>query len=330
MRIYAAPMEGITGYVFRNVHHKIFPGADRYYMPFLSPGDGCSLTAREKKDILPEHNTGVPVVPQILTNRAQRFLEITEHLAALGFDEVNLNLGCPSGTVTSRKKGAGFLSEREQLDAFFEEVFDGIKMRFPQMRVTVKTRLGVDVPEEFAQLVPIFNRYPINELIIHPRVRNDFYKGTPRMETFRQGLEELKMPVCFNGNLFSSGEVKAFLAEYGRCPNLQSVMLGRGMIASPWIPAEMTGQELSETEALERFRLFHEALLEGYEATLPGDRTVLFKMKELWYYVGQHFPDSARMLKRVKKSQRVSEYRSVAEELLVPEHFDKNVKLVFT
>ena len=330
MRIYAAPMEGITGYVFRNAHHQIFPGADRYYMPFLSPGAGCSLTSKERKDILPANNEGVPVVPQVLTNKADLFSGVAELLQEIGYREVNLNLGCPSGTVTSKKKGAGFLGEREELVRFLEAVFEEKENRFPELKISVKTRLGVEDPAEFQQLVPIFNRYPVEELTIHPRVRADFYKGTPRMEEFRLGLEQLKMPVCFNGNLFSAEDMEDFLKTYGMYENLQAVMLGRGMVASPWLLQEITGTKLSENETLEQFKAFHELLLQGYEETLSGDRHVLFKMKELWYYLGQHFPENHKGLKKIKKAQRVAEYRAAAEELLVPEWFEKDAKLYFT
>lgn len=330
MRVYAAPMEGITGYVFRNAHHKIFPGADRYYMPFLSPGAGCSLTSKEKKDILPANNAGVPVVPQILANKAELFLGVMEMLAELGYKEVNLNLGCPSGTVTAKKKGAGFLAEQGELERFFEEVFEEKAKRFPELKLSVKTRLGVEAPVEFEQLIPLFNRYPIEELTIHPRVRADFYKGTPRMEEFLLGLERLKMPVCFNGNLFSSEDAERFQKTYGSYEKLQAVMLGRGMVASPWITQEISGTRLLGEEALERLRAFHQLLLEGYEETLSGDHHVLFKMKELWYYLGQHFPENPKALKKIKKAQRVAEYRAAVEELLVPEWFEKEAALYFT
>lgn len=330
MRIYAAPMEGITGYIFRNVHHQIFSGVDRYYMPFLSPGAGSSLTAKEKKDILPANNEGIPVVPQVLTNQAELFCGTAETLQGLGYTEVNLNLGCPSGTVTSKKKGAGFLTEKEGLDRFFEAVFEEKEHRFPEMKVSVKTRLGFEDPAEFNALIPIFNRYPIEELTIHPRVRADFYKGTPRMEVFAHALKELKLPICFNGNLFSAKEVQTFWKEYENQGNLCSVMLGRGIIASPWITQELCGPELSEQKTLELLKQFHDSLMASYEAVLWGDRPLLFKMKELWYYLGQHFPDSAKELKKIKKSQHAAEYRAIAEEVLTAEHFKKEVPLFFT
>lgn len=330
MKIYAAPMEGITGYLFRSVHHQIFSGVERYYMPFLSPGAGSSLTAKEKKDILPANNEGVPVVPQILTNQAELFCGAAEFLEHLGYDEVNLNLGCPSGTVTSKKKGAGFLTDPEALDRFFDSVFEQHRQRFPELKISVKTRLGFESPKEFEVLLPIFNRYPISELTIHPRVRADFYKGLPRMDEFRSALKQLTMPVCFNGNLFSAEETEAFWQEYSCFSGLSAVMIGRGMLASPWITEELSGMVLSEKEALERLRQFHDTLMEHYAAVLWGDRPLLFKMKELWYYMGQHFPDSAKELKKIKKAQSAAEYAAIAESLFTLEHFKKDVKLFFT
>ena len=330
MNICAAPMEGITGYIFRNAHHRIFSGIDRYYMPFLSPGAGQKLSAREKNDILPDHNREITVVPQILTNQSEYFLWMAQLLAEYGYTEVNLNLGCPSGTVTAKGKGAGFLADPGALDAFFEEVFEGMEKLLPGLRLSVKTRLGYADPEEFSQLVRVFNRYPISELIIHPRVREDYYKGVPRMECFRQSLPKLRMPVCYNGNLFSAADIEHFCKSISPVPGVTSVMVGRGLIASPWMAEEYKSGHLMEASlALEKLAAFHDALLEGYGEVISGDKNVLFKMKELWYYLGRHFPDETRSLKRIRKAQRISEYHAAVRELLVPEKFSKEEKLSF-
>ena len=324
MRVYAAPMEGITGYIFRNAHHAVFSGIDRYYMPFLSPGESRKLSAREKNDILPEHNAGLCVIPQILSNRAEYFLWMAELLAEYGYGEINLNLGCPSGTVTAKGKGAGFLAQKDALDRFLEEVFDGMEKRLPGRKLSVKTRLGYEREEEFAELIPIFNRYPISELILHPRVRNDYYQGVPRMEAFRRSLPLLRMPVCYNGNLFSAQAVERFWREDSGDGKTEAVMLGRGLIAGPWISEEVAlGRPMEKEEALKKLESFHERLLEGYTETMSGDRNVLFKMKELWYYLGEYFPDCVKELKKIKKAQKLAEYRSAVSQLFVPEAFQK-------
>lgn len=177
-------MEGITGFVFRNAFHQVFSGVDRYYTPFLSPGPDIGIPKRDRRDILPENNRGVPVVPQILTNRAEDFLKTAELLYDFGYREVNLNLGCPSGTVVAKKKGAGFLSEPALLKNFLDDVFYGASRMMPDLRISVKTRIGVNSPEEFPPLLAMFRQYPMSELIIHPRVRKEQYKGLVHMDVF--------------------------------------------------------------------------------------------------------------------------------------------------
>ena len=188
MNYYFAPMEGVTGYVYRNAHHAIFPGIDKYFTPFVSPNQNRCFTPREKRDILPENNRGICVVPQILTNRSDYFLRTMKELAAFGYQEVNLNLGCPSGTVVSKGKGAGFLEDADKLDAFFDEVFQ--KADLEKMKISVKTRIGIEDAEEFEDLQKVFQRYPFAEVIVHPRVRSDFYKNQPDRQVFGAFLKE--------------------------------------------------------------------------------------------------------------------------------------------
>ena len=183
MRYYFAPMEGLTDSIYRRLHHKFFPGVDRYYMPFLSPTVHRSLTPREARELPPADSVPFRAVPQLLTKVPEDFLWAAGQCKALGYDEINLNLGCPSGTVTAKGKGSGMLRDPASLDAFLDAIFS--KTELP---ISVKTRLGYTDPEEFPQLLEIFNQYPIKELTVHPRVRSDFYKGKVRMESFEYCL----------------------------------------------------------------------------------------------------------------------------------------------
>lgn len=212
MNFYFAPMEGITGHLYRRTHHRFFQGVDQYFTPFIAPTIHHKLSSREKNDILPEHNLGVPVIPQILTNRSEDFIWAARELAGYGYGEVNLNLGCPSATVVTKGKGAGFLARPEQLDRFLEQVFTGLKN--DGIGISVKTRIGMESPEEFEDLLEIYNRYPLRELIIHPRVRSDFYKNIPNRDAFRQGALEGTNPVCYNGDIFSPKDWEAFQNEF--------------------------------------------------------------------------------------------------------------------
>lgn len=153
MLYYAAPMEGITTYIYRRAHARFYGGIDKYFTPFIA---GKKMTTREVRDILPENNAGVALVPQILTNKAADFLEIADRLAAYGYDTVNLNLGCPSGTVTAKKRGAGFLGEPESLDAFLYEIYEKCPLQ-----ISIKTRLGISDLKEWERLLDIYARYPV-------------------------------------------------------------------------------------------------------------------------------------------------------------------------
>lgn len=311
MRYYAAPMEGITGYVYRNAHHHFYPGMDRYYTPFLTPKAKKGMTSREKNDILPEHNQGICVIPQVLTNQAEHFLNISEALYGLGYGEVNLNLGCPSATVVSKGKGCGFLARPDDLDRFFNQVMEGLVERgIPQIKVSVKTRLGVDDAEEMLSLMEIYNRYPLSEIIIHARIHKDFYKRPVNQEAFAQALSMSSHPICYNGDIFSKESLDRFKERF---PQVESVMLGRGMIANPQLQRECQGE--IEVFEYDRFFRFHEELLQGYIEVMSGDRNILFKMKELWAYMSVHFPQQEKTLKKIKKSNTLVEYKSAVNSL---------------
>lgn len=313
MHIYFAPLEGITTYPYRNLHHKYFGGVEKYFTPFLAPGPEQGMSVKEMRDVLPENNAGVLVVPQILTNRAGDFLLASKKLSEMGYREINLNLGCPSGTVTAKKKGSGFLLYPDDLDRFFDEVFSDAAVRNGEFLVSVKTRIGKNEVEEWPELMQVYNRYPIHELTVHPRIQKEFYKGTPHLEVFTDILKESRNPVVYNGDLFTVEKVKEFREKF---PTVGTVMIGRGLIRNPAL-AEMILQEETELEAdiLPRIREFHDALFEHYRETMSGDRNLLFRMKDLWSYMLAEVPDSEKLAKKIRKSQHVPEYLAAVEEV---------------
>lgn len=299
MRYYFAPMEGITGYIYRNAHHEFFPGVDRYFTPFIAPSQSRGLSHRERMDVLPEHNRGIPLVPQILANAAERFVEAAKELEQMGYREVNLNLGCPSGTVVKKRRGSGLLAYPDELDAFLDGIYEG-----SPLPISIKTRIGRDDPEEFHGLMEIFHRYPVKELIIHPRTQKDLYKGKPHMDVFRGALTGCRCPVCYNGDLSTAEGCKGFSASFGQ---VGAVMLGRGLITDPNLVREAKG--LGGLD-LERLRGFHDMVYAGYQEVMDGDRNVLFKMKELWCYLIKRFQDAEKPAKRIKKAERLRDYES--------------------
>ena len=305
MKYYLAPLEGITTYVYRNAYHKYFHPMDKYFTPFIVPHKEKKFSTREKKELSPENNQGLFVVPQLLTNNAEDFLKTAKDITAFGYQEINLNLGCPSGTVVSKNKGSGFLAFPEELDRFLEEIYE--KAEF---KISIKTRIGKENPEEFHRLLEIYNKYPIEELIIHPRVQTDYYKNTPNWEMYKVAYENSKNPICYNGDIFTAEKYAEFVSCF---PKTDKIMLGRGIIANPALANEI---EMKETMTKELFLAFHNTIYEEYQKISSGDRNVLFKMKELWFYMADLFEGSEKLMKKIKKAEKLCVYESVIDELL--------------
>ncbi len=310
-QFYLAPMEEVTGYVYRNVYHAMFGDMDRYFTPFIAPTKKKILKTRERKEVAPENNQGMNVVPQILTNDTEQFLDTCNMLIGLGYHEVNLNLGCPAATVVSKKKGSGFLDDIGRLDQFFETVFEEIAA-LPEerkCRVSVKTRIGVEFPEEFEDIMEVYNRYPFSEIIIHPRLQKDYYQNHPNLDVFGEALKQSAHPVCYNGDIFTKEDYDTFC---GRFPTVERVMLGRGVVTNPGLVREIrTGQTITTTELEE----YHDRLYAGYREAMGSEKDALFKMKEVWSYLGKMFPESERELKKVRKANRPEEYQEAVRRV---------------
>ncbi|MDD3252134.1 MAG: tRNA-dihydrouridine synthase family protein [Lachnospiraceae bacterium] len=309
MKCSFAPMEGITGYLFRNAHHQFYGHIDHYYTPFITPTQTRKLTSRELNDILPEHNAGIPVIPQILGNHAENFRWAAERIRELGYREINLNLGCPSATVVSKHRGAGLLGRTEELEGFLDSICDS--MQRLGMELSVKTRIGMADPSEFEDLIQLYNRFPLKELIVHPRVRTDFYKNHPNLDAFALAVQESRHPLCYNGDLFSIKDVQTF---HQRFPQVEHVMVGRGLLANPSLAGEICGVSGAGLDK-KTLRAYHDAIFEAYSQIASGDRNVLFKMKELWCYLGDAFADSEKQIKKIRKSQHRSDYETAVSRL---------------
>lgn len=305
MQYYLAPMEGITTYIYRNVYHKYFWPMDKYFTPFLVPHSKKGFSARELREIIPEHNEGLTLVPQIMSNQAKDCLNTMEKLKALGYEEVNLNFGCPSKTVVGKHRGAGFLAQTEELDRFLEEIFS-----HTDQKVSVKTRLGKYDPEEFEEILEIYNRYPIEEVILHPRTQQDFYQKPVRLEAYAYAQEHSRNPLCYNGDVFTKEDGKRLVERF---PKLTTLMLGRGLIGDPALAEKLEGIE--PKDQWRRLRAFHDEICAGYQEIDGGEKPVLFKMKELWSYLFRLFPGSEKQSKKVRKAQNLTDYQGAVEEV---------------
>lgn len=291
MQYALAPMEGVTGAVFRANHHRLFGGVDRYFMPFITPTADPKFTARQLRELAPANNAGLCAVPQLLTKSADDFLWAARALAELGYSEVNLNLGCPSGTVVAKGKGAGFLAHPEALNRFLDAVFAAVPVS-----ISVKTRLGMQDPAEFDRLLSIFNQYPIAMLILHPRVRADFYRGHADQEAFAAALARSRNPVCYNGDLFTA---QACMRTAVRFPSAAGLMLGRGLVADPALARKIRGGPPAGRAELQAF---HDALYTGYCEAFGNERNAVMRMKELWSYQIHLFAHSEKYGKQLRKA----------------------------
>lgn len=315
MKLYLAPLEGITTVTYRRAYEHNFGGVDRYFTPFIV---NKKLGAREIEGILPENNPGEVLIPQIMSNRAEDFIQVAKEIATYGYDTVNLNLGCPSGTVVSKKRGAGFLAAPEELDAFLSEVYEKCPMK-----ISIKTRIGLEDENEWENLLSIYEKYPMEELIIHPRLRTDYYKAPIRMEAFTKAVEQIKVPICYNGEINSVEDVVRIKEQF---PQIDRIMIGRGILRYPYLVRQIRiaepsadGQNKSmvmeEAEIKKRLRTFHDELLEDYGIIMSGERNTLFKMKEIWSYMGESFVGAEKCLKKIKKANHLTDYKIAVNEL---------------
>ena len=298
-----APLEGITDAVYRRTHRRYYPGVTRYYTPFISPTQNHCFTPREKRELSPGNNPGVPLIPQLLGKNAQDFLWAANELCAMGYEEVNLNLGCPSRTVTAKSKGAGFLSYPDVLDAFLEEIFSACPIS-----ISIKTRLGMESPSEFDRLLTIYNRYPVCRLIIHPRTGRQLYGGSADFNAYRRAVSRTALPLVYNGDLFTPRDVQGLRAS---CPEIGAVMLGRGLICDPALTGKLQGYA-TDKGILKRF---HDDLCREYPVVFGDKSSAAHRIKAIWAYMLCSFQDGSSYRKKLIKANRLEDLLIVTEEI---------------
>ncbi len=298
-----APMEGVTGHTFRQLHRTFFPGVTQYYLPFISPTGDHRFTGRNLRELSPEHPDKALSVPQLLTNRPEDFLWAAENLADLGFSSVNLNVGCPSGTVVHKRKGAGMLADLGQLARFLDEIFS----RCP-LPISIKTRLGLTHPEEFIPLLALYNQYPLQLLIVHPRTREEMYGGSVHLDEFAYAAANCRCPLCYNGDLVTRQDFAAFSQRF---PQQDTVMVGRGLVANPALCQRLAGAPLDKL----RLHRFHNALCQAYLEAGGGQPVALARMKELWFYFSHNFVQPQSWQKQLRKARRWPEFYDLTQKI---------------
>lgn len=308
MQFYLAPMEEVTGQVFRSVYEELFGDVDKYFTPFIDPGKKKLLKTRDRKEIDPERNRGMYLVPQLLGKDVQLLLDTMARMREMGYEEFNLNLGCPSGTVVSHGRGSGMLADPDALKEFLTAMFDGLQSESLQgVKLSVKTRIGISDTAEFEEIMPVYEGFQLHELIIHPRLQKEFYAGMPHVDVFEQVYEKSGLSLCYNGDIYTAEDYRR-LTE--RMPKLSAVMIGRGLVANPGLIREIkSGEHITRAE----LRAYHDRLYEAYQQEFDGPRDAIFKMKEFWGYMIRNFPEAG--LKGIHKATRHADYMAAVREV---------------
>ena len=303
MKIYFAPLEGVTDVVYRRIHAACFNGVEKYYIPFVSPTHHLCFTPKEKRAVSPAENIGFNAVPQILSKNSEQFLWAANELHNLGYQEVNLNLGCPSGTVTGKGKGSGMLRELDTLKSFLDEIFAGTPVP-----ISIKTRIGFTDENEWENIWQILSGYPACNFIIHPRTRSQFYSGIPNREAYAYAMQRTSVPMIYNGDLFTTDDCTSLQAAY---PETHALMLGRGLLANPALAQELNGGKKLTREAL---RDFHDKLYDAYQQNNPPNVSVI-RMRVVMNHLACCFENPKKVLKAIRKAPDAKAYSAAVDRL---------------
>ena len=301
MRLCLAPLQGLTTVLYRNTFAKRFGGIDEYYSPFVGTAACRTINKTLLRDLFPERNSpAVELVPQLLGNDGHDFRRFADRIAEYGYRHFNWNIGCPFPTVTTKCKGSGILPFPERIDRFLGDAFDGF-----EHHISVKMRLGMESAEESAKVIDVLNRYPVKEVTVHARTGSQLYSGTVDLDAFGCMLGSLKHDAIYNGDIFTAEDYHRIISRF---PSIKGVMLGRGVLADPFLPLEIKGQAFCGSERIARMKSFHDELYRLYEEELSGPKHLCDKMKGFWEYLAVHLDGDGRALKKIRKSKSLEDY----------------------
>jgi len=311
VKLYLAPLRGFTDYIYRNVFSRHFNGFDAAVAPFISTSETIRAKPSYLKDVLPENNASLPIVPQIIGNNADHFIPLAAQLFDLGYTKVNWNLGCPYPMVAKKQRGCGLLPFPDKIDAFLEKTLSSIPNR-----LTIKTRLGRNTSNEIYQLIPVFNRYPLEEIVIHPRTGKQMYEGEPDLDAFEKCIELTRHRIVYNGDIT---DLATFENLSTRFKDINGWMIGRGAVANPYLPAIIKAGRDKGSNQVEIFRRFHEDLFESYQQSFSGPSHLLARMKGFWTYFSQSFKDGRNIRKKVHRTLKLQSYLDIVERFFKEE-----------
>ena len=316
IKLYLAPLRGITDYIYRNTFSKHFDGFDAAVAPFIPTSKTIRANPSHLKDVLPENNSAMPIVPQIICNNHESFIPLARQLFDLGYETVNWNLGCPFPMVAKKQRGSGLLPYPDKIDHFLEKTVPAIPNR-----LSIKVRLGRKTPDDLFKLIPIFNRYPLQDIIIHPRLGIQMYEGEPNLDAFESCLAMTHHRIMYNGDIT---DLKSFKDLAARFTTTDSWMIGRGAIINPFLPAIVKAGRDNFNNQVNAFRHFYEELFEEYQKVFSGPGHLLERMKGFWTYFSQAFKDGRKIRKKVHRTLKLQRYLEIVERFFEEEAEWKN------
>ena len=303
MQIYLAPLQGLTDWIFRESFCQHIAQFDKTFTPFVRVQGGDFYRPSQCKDLLPTHNNFQKPLPQFLGNTAESFKRFEELCLEHGYTEANINMGCPYPMVTGKRMGAGLLAHPTEVAKLLEGIFAETKLK-----ISIKTRLGLENSSDFKPLISIFNSFSLEELIIHPRIGKQQYKGEVDLSAFAEYTPQLKHTVCYNGDILTMADIEKVQTLV---PQIDRFMIGRGILQNPFLLAEIRKQELTQAERVKMLRNFHISIIEYCKQKYSGDLHLLKRFEELWEYHAKGFENGHKIYKMVKKSKTLAQYEAV-------------------
>ncbi len=309
--LYMAPLRGFTDHIYRNTFSEHFSGFDLAVAPFITGKKGDKVPRKYIKGLLPENNTGMPVVPQILSKSAKEFILLANHLFNIGYETINWNLGCPYPMVAKKQRGSGMLPHQDMIREFLDHVIPALKGR-----LSIKTRLGWQTKDDIFRLIPLFNQYPIEEIIIHPRTGKQMYEGTTDLEAFEKLLSMTIHATVYNGDIRSLDDFKRLSQRFN---TVNRWMIGRWALVNPFLPLMIKTGKDSISNKTVIMKRFHDDLFNQYSQILSGPSHLLDRMKGLWRYFSLAFKDCNIAMKKIKKTRKPDQYTDLVNHFFEAE-----------
>lgn len=304
----SSPLQGFTDFRFRNAQNKLFGGIDTFYSPYIRLNGKLVIKPSYQRDLQLDNNLDLEVIPQVITNDAEEFLFVAKYVLELGYKELNWNLGCPYPMVTKSGMGSGLISNTEKINHILERAHNET-----DILVSMKMRLGYESPQEILDVLPILDRYPLKNIAIHARLGKQLYKGGVDLDGFQKCIDQAKHTLYYNGDITS---VAGFREMQERFPSISHWMIGRGLIADPFLPTMIKNNTTDyPANKIELFSAFHDTLYAIYSESLSGSTHILLKMYHLWEYFSTTFSNPHKVLKKIKKAQSIRNYEAAVAEI---------------